>query len=174
MPRALLAFPSLSALLGDAKRVRLTARGGGRRALRAVPTPHPCGAALGAPGAVLSRGCAVLNRGCGGAKTRPFTQHAGPARGGGQHAAPLCLALGHVRYDLYSAYGYTIPPMEKALGKTDIQIALPSGYYGRVAPRSGLAAKHVVDVGAGVTNEDYRGNIGVVVFNFGKEKFEVK
>lgn len=64
--------------------------------------------------------------------------------------------------------------MEKALGKTDIQIALPSGYYGRVAPRSGLAAKHVVDVGAGVTNEDYRGNIGVVVFNFGKEKFEVK
>ncbi|XP_012865739.1 PREDICTED: deoxyuridine 5'-triphosphate nucleotidohydrolase, mitochondrial isoform X2 [Dipodomys ordii] len=36
-------------------------------------------------------------------------------------------------YDLYSAYDYTIPPMEKALVKTDIQIALPSGCYGRVA-----------------------------------------
>ncbi|XP_061036326.1 deoxyuridine 5'-triphosphate nucleotidohydrolase, mitochondrial isoform X5 [Eubalaena glacialis] len=72
------------------------------------------------------------------------------------------------------AYDYTVPPMEKALVKTDIQIALPSGCYGRVAPRSGLAAKHFIDVGAGVIDEDYRGNVGVVLFNFGKEKFEVK
>ncbi|XP_042798051.1 deoxyuridine 5'-triphosphate nucleotidohydrolase, mitochondrial isoform X3 [Panthera leo] len=77
-------------------------------------------------------------------------------------------------YDLYSAYDYTVPPMEKVLVKTDIQIALPSGCYGRVAPRSGLAAKHFIDVGAGVIDEDYRGNVGVVLFNFGKEKFEVK
>ncbi|KAF0880466.1 DUT protein, partial [Crocuta crocuta] len=77
-------------------------------------------------------------------------------------------------YDLYSAYDYTVPPMEKALVKTDIQIALPSGCYGRIAPRSGLAAKHFIDVGAGVIDEDYRGNVGVVLFNFGKEKFEVK
>ncbi|XP_054944227.1 deoxyuridine 5'-triphosphate nucleotidohydrolase, mitochondrial isoform X9 [Physeter macrocephalus] len=42
------------------------------------------------------------------------------------------------------------------------------------APRSGLAAKHFIDVGAGVIDEDYRGNVGVVLFNFGKEKFEVK
>ncbi|XP_060030598.1 deoxyuridine 5'-triphosphate nucleotidohydrolase, mitochondrial isoform X2 [Erinaceus europaeus] len=62
-------------------------------------------------------------------------------------------------FDLYSAYDYTVPPMEKALVKTDIQIALPSGCYGRVA---------------GVIDEDYRGNVGVVLFNFGKEKFEVK
>uniref|UniRef100_A0A2K5CQ82 Deoxyuridine 5'-triphosphate nucleotidohydrolase n=1 Tax=Aotus nancymaae TaxID=37293 RepID=A0A2K5CQ82_AOTNA len=61
-------------------------------------------------------------------------------------------------YDLYSAYDYTIPPMEKALVKTDMQIALPSGWLR----------------GAGVTDEDYRGNVGVVLFNFGKEKFEVK
>ncbi|XP_073921992.1 deoxyuridine 5'-triphosphate nucleotidohydrolase, mitochondrial isoform X3 [Castor canadensis] len=42
------------------------------------------------------------------------------------------------------------------------------------APRSGLAAKHFIDVGAGVIDEDYRGNVGVILFNFGKEKFEVK
>ncbi|XP_072202122.1 deoxyuridine 5'-triphosphate nucleotidohydrolase, mitochondrial isoform X2 [Excalfactoria chinensis] len=77
-------------------------------------------------------------------------------------------------YDLYSAYDYAIPPMEKVVVKTDIQIALPSGCYGRVAPRSGLAAKHFIDVGAGVIDEDYRGNVGVVLFNFGKETFEVK
>uniref|UniRef100_A0A8C4VB52 Deoxyuridine 5'-triphosphate nucleotidohydrolase n=1 Tax=Falco tinnunculus TaxID=100819 RepID=A0A8C4VB52_FALTI len=62
-------------------------------------------------------------------------------------------------YDLYSAYDCVIPPMEKAVVKTDIQIALPSGCYGRIA---------------GVIDEDYRGNVGVVLFNFGKETFEVK
>ncbi|XP_055518648.1 deoxyuridine 5'-triphosphate nucleotidohydrolase-like isoform X1 [Leucoraja erinacea] len=77
-------------------------------------------------------------------------------------------------YDLYSAYDYVILPQDKVIAKTDIQIALPSGFYGRVAPRSGLAAKHFIDVGAGVIDEDYRGNVGVVLFNFGKESFEVK
>ncbi|XP_008851180.1 deoxyuridine 5'-triphosphate nucleotidohydrolase, mitochondrial isoform X5 [Nannospalax galili] len=77
-------------------------------------------------------------------------------------------------YDLYSAYDYTVPPMEKAVVKTDIQIAVPSGCYGRVAPCSGLAVKHFMDVGAGVIDEDYRGNVGIVLFNFGKEEFEVK
>ncbi|XP_029431535.1 deoxyuridine 5'-triphosphate nucleotidohydrolase, mitochondrial isoform X2 [Rhinatrema bivittatum] len=77
-------------------------------------------------------------------------------------------------YDLYSAYDYEIRAMDKVVVNTDIQIALPSGCYGRVAPRSGLAAKHFIDVGAGVIDEDYRGNVGVVLFNFGKENFNVK
>ncbi|XP_054473953.1 deoxyuridine 5'-triphosphate nucleotidohydrolase, mitochondrial isoform X1 [Anoplopoma fimbria] len=77
-------------------------------------------------------------------------------------------------YDLYSAYDYTIGPMDKAIVKTDIQIAVPHGCYGRVAPRSGLAAKHFIDVGAGVVDEDYRGNVGVVLFNFSKDSFDVK
>nr|XP_060611885.1 deoxyuridine 5'-triphosphate nucleotidohydrolase, mitochondrial [Anolis sagrei ordinatus] len=75
-------------------------------------------------------------------------------------------------YDLYSAYDYEIPASGKAIVKTDIQIALPAGCYGRVAPRSGLAAKHFIDVGAGVIDEDYRGNVGVVLFNFGKESYD--
>lgn len=57
---------------------------------------------------------------------------------------------------------------------TDIQIELPSGCYGRVAPRSGLAAKHFIDVGAGVIDEDYRGNVGVILFNHSTVPFEVK
>ncbi|XP_077419168.1 deoxyuridine 5'-triphosphate nucleotidohydrolase, mitochondrial isoform X2 [Vanacampus margaritifer] len=77
-------------------------------------------------------------------------------------------------YDLYSAYDYSIGPMDKAIVKTDIQIAVPHGCYGRVAPRSGLAVKHFIDVGAGVVDEDYRGNVGVVLFNFSKQTFEVK
>ncbi|XP_005100347.1 deoxyuridine 5'-triphosphate nucleotidohydrolase [Aplysia californica] len=76
-------------------------------------------------------------------------------------------------YDLYSAYEYKIPARGKQIVKTDIQIALPDGCYGRVAPRSGLAAKHFIDVGAGVIDQDYRGNVGVVMFNFSEEEFVV-
>uniref|UniRef100_A0A8C5VN91 Deoxyuridine 5'-triphosphate nucleotidohydrolase n=1 Tax=Microcebus murinus TaxID=30608 RepID=A0A8C5VN91_MICMU len=93
-----------------------------------------------------------------------------------EHVTAPTPTQGSVRvagYDLYSAYDYTIPSMEKGVVKTDIQIALPSGFYGRVAPRSGLAAKHFIDIGAGVIDEDYRGNVGVVLSNFGKEKFEL-
>ncbi|XP_011783960.1 PREDICTED: deoxyuridine 5'-triphosphate nucleotidohydrolase, mitochondrial isoform X2 [Colobus angolensis palliatus] len=127
-----------------------------------------------------------LSRGCRGAKTPAISpsKRPRPAEEGGmqlrfarlsEHAtAPTRGSPRAAGYDLYSAYDYTIPAMEKALVKTDIQIALPSGCYGRVAPRSGLAAKHFIDVGAGVIDEDYRGNVGVVLFNFGKEKFEVK
>ena len=77
-------------------------------------------------------------------------------------------------YDLYSAYDCVIPAKGKMLVKTDIQIALPPGCYGRVAPRSGLAAKHFIDVGAGVIDYDYRGNVGVLLFNFNETDFEVK
>ncbi|XP_013789722.1 deoxyuridine 5'-triphosphate nucleotidohydrolase, mitochondrial-like [Limulus polyphemus] len=76
-------------------------------------------------------------------------------------------------YDLYSAYEYVIPPAGKAVVMTDIQIAVPEGCYGRIAPRSGLAAKHFIDVGAGVIDYDYRGNVGVVLFNFGEKEFKV-
>uniref|UniRef100_A0A8C9IVA4 Deoxyuridine 5'-triphosphate nucleotidohydrolase n=1 Tax=Piliocolobus tephrosceles TaxID=591936 RepID=A0A8C9IVA4_9PRIM len=122
--------------------------------------------------------------GCGGTPAISPSKWPRPAEEGGmqlcfarlsEHAmAPTRGSTRAAGYDLYSAYDYTPPPMEKALVKTDIQIALPSGCYGRVAPRSGLAAKHFIDVGAGVIDEDYRGNVGVVLFNFDKEKFEVK
>lgn len=57
---------------------------------------------------------------------------------------------------------------------TDIQVQVPEGSYGRVAPRSGLAVKNFIDVGAGVVDEDYRGNLGVVLFNHSDLDFEVK
>ena len=59
-------------------------------------------------------------------------------------------------YDLHSAYDYEIPPHGKVIAKTDIQICVPDGTYGRIAPRSGLAAKNFIDIGAGVVDQDYR------------------
>jgi len=71
---------------------------------------------------------------------------------------------GSAGYDLYASVGTVVPAKGKALVKTDIAVAIPCGYYGRVAPRSSMALKHT-DIGAGVIDSDYRGEIGVVLFN---------
>jgi dUTP pyrophosphatase len=98
-------------------------------------------------------------------KVAKLTEHAiVPTRGS-------ALAAG---YDLYSAYDYVIPANGKILAKTDIQVKVPHGTYGRVAPRSGLAWKNHIDIGAGVVDEDYRGNVGVVMFNHSAVEFVVK
>lgn len=57
-------------------------------------------------------------------------------------------------YDLRSAHDYTVPGKGKMMVSTDLQIELPHGCYGRIAPRSGLAAKHGIDVGG--TFESFR------------------
>ena len=71
-----------------------------------------------------------------------------------------------------SAHDCIIPARGKGIAKTDLSIAIPSGTYARVAPRSGLAVKHFIDTGAGVVDEDYRGNIGVVLFNHSDQDFQ--
>jgi len=76
--------------------------------------------------------------------------------------------------DLHSAEACTIPVRGKRLVSTGLKVALPAGTYGRVAPRSGLAFKNQIDVGAGVVDEDYRGEVKVLLFNFGSADFEVK
>ena len=50
----------------------------------------------------------------------------------------------------------------RALVGTGIALSIPDGLYGRVAPRSGLAVKHCINVGAGVIDPDYTGEVKVV------------
>jgi dUTP pyrophosphatase len=83
-------------------------------------------------------------------------------------------SIGAVGYDLYSNYDGVIPTSERMLISTGIAVVLPKGVYGRVAPRSGLAVKHGVQVGAGVIDPDYTGEVKVVLFNHGEKDFEVK
>lgn len=64
-----------------------------------------------------------------------------------------------------SAKDMEIPARGRAVVPTDLSIAIPEGTYARVAPRSGLAVKNFIDTGAGVIDEDYRGPVGVVLFN---------
>ena len=66
-------------------------------------------------------------------------------------------------YDLYSIEKYTLKPLERKLFKTGLAMSIPSGMYGRIAPRSGMAFKQGIDVMAGVIDEDYRNEVGVVL-----------
>jgi dUTP pyrophosphatase len=75
-------------------------------------------------------------------------------------------------FDLYASRESVVPARGKAMVDTDIAIALPEGTYGRVAPRSGLAAKHSIDTGAGVIDVDYRGPRKVILFNFSDVDFK--
>jgi len=75
--------------------------------------------------------------------------------------------------DLSAAVNCTIAAGQRALVKTDLSIACPPGTYARIAPRSGLAYKKGIDVGAGVIDADYRGPLGVILFNFGDSDFVI-
>jgi len=113
--------------------------------------PSPVKKALLAPGSVL--------------RFAKLTENAFPPSKGSKLAAG---------FDLHSAYDYEIPAHGKVIAKTDLQIRVPDGTYGRVAPRSGLAAKHFIDIGAGVVDQDYTGNVGVVMFNHNDAPFVIK
>lgn len=95
--------------------------------------------------------------------------------------------------DLFSVENVVIPAGGRAIVDTGIQVEtenteevyssaamgfvvrkVPTNYYHRIAPRSGLAAKYGITTFAGVIDESYRGNIKVVLFNSGTQDFEVK
>ena len=86
---------------------------------------------------------------------------------------PVGGSAGAAGYDLVAAQTAIVPAHGKLLVKTSLSISMPTGCYGRIAPRSGLALKKFIDVGAGVIDEDYKGEIRVVLFNFGDEDFEI-
>ena len=79
-------------------------------------------------------------------------------------------------YDLfcYTDRDILIESMGKSRIPTGISVQLPHNTYGRVAPRSGLTWNKFLDVGAGVVDEDYRGEILVILFNFSKENVIIK
>jgi len=71
--------------------------------------------------------------------------------------------------DLYSIEDISIGSGERHLAKTGLAVAIPEGCYGRIAPRSGLAMKHGLDVLSGVIDSDYRGEMGCLLYNTSDE-----
>jgi deoxyuridine 5'-triphosphate nucleotidohydrolase len=78
-----------------------------------------------------------------------------PSRGSSQSAG----------LDIYAIEELTIRPGQRALARTGLAVAIPEGYYGRLAPRSGLATQKGLDTLAGVIDADYRGEIRCLLYN---------
>ena len=76
-------------------------------------------------------------------------------------------------FELYSADTLEISANSHGIVKTDSSIILPRGTYGRIAPRSGLASKYFLGVGGGVVDCNFRGNVGVILFNHLGKAFKV-
>ena len=82
---------------------------------------------------------------------------------------------GDAGMDVRSVDDLTIKPGERALVHTGLVMMLPAGYEAQVRPRSGLALKKGVTVlnTPGTIDEGYRGEVGVILANFGSEDFVV-
>jgi dUTP pyrophosphatase len=70
----------------------------------------------------------------------------------------------------------TLEPGERKMIPTGIAVAIPEGFEGQVRPRSGLAIQKGIGIvnGPGTIDSDYRGEIGVLLINFGKEPFTIR
>jgi dUTP pyrophosphatase len=98
------------------------------------------------------------------------------------HAAGLPLPAyatdGAAAMDLLAAVDLpmVIPPNGRALVPTGLRVALPPGHEWQIRPRSGLALKHgiVLPNSPGTIDEDYRGEVQVIVLNAGTEPFTVE
>ena len=78
---------------------------------------------------------------------------------------------GDAGVDLYAAEAVALAPGERATVPTGVAVAIPEGYAGLVAPRSGLAQRHGLGIvnAPGVVDAGYRGEIRVLLVNHGSE-----
>ena len=98
------------------------------------------------------------------------------------HAADLPLpayaTAGAAGLDLLAAVSepVTLVPMARALIPTGLRLALPDGFEAQVRPRSGLALRHGVTLlnAPGTIDCDYRGELAVILVNFGAEPFAIE
>ncbi len=91
---------------------------------------------------------------------------------------PQYMTEGSSGMDLFASIDeeVTLHPGERKLIPTGISVAIPEGFEGQIRPRSGLAIQHGIGIvnGPGTIDSDYRGEVGVVLINFGKEPFTIR
>ena len=87
---------------------------------------------------------------------------------------PVRGSAGAAGYDLCASGNYVIPSQGKGTIEIGLTVSLPRGTYARIASRSGLSIRHFIDVGAGVVDLHYQGDIKVVLFNHSTEDFTVQ
>lgn len=85
---------------------------------------------------------------------------------------PVYATSGSIGADVFTLNDVTVRAFESNIIGTGIAVCIPSGYYLRIAPKSGLSVKGI-DVLAGVVDEDYRGEIKVILTSIlGDVKFK--
>lgn len=91
---------------------------------------------------------------------------------------PTYQTEGSAGVDLYANLPepITLQPGERARIPTGIRIALPPGYEAQIRPRSGLALQHGIGMvnSPGTIDSDYRGEIAVILINWGQEPFTIR
>ena len=94
-----------------------------------------------------------------------------------KHATPNYETEGAAGVDLKANIekAIVLKPLERAIIKTGLFIALPIGFEAQVRPRSGLAAKKGITVlnAPGTVDADYRGEIGVILVNLSNQEFVI-
>lgn len=83
---------------------------------------------------------------------------------------------GDAGVDLYSIEDYLLKPSERVLVSTGIKISIPKGYEAQIRPKSGLALNQGISIvnTPGTIDADYRGEIGIITINLGKEDFKIE
>jgi len=76
--------------------------------------------------------------------------------------------------DLRAVESVTLPPGSAKAVATGLAIEIPKGYEGQVRPRSGLCLHHSVIANFGTIDPGYRGEIRVVIINFGREEYAIQ
>jgi len=84
---------------------------------------------------------------------------------------PSYQTAGAAGLDLCCSEDFTLEPMERKLVSTGVRIAIPAGYEGQVRPRSGLAIRHGISMvnTPGTIDSDYRGELRLILINFGSD-----
>ena len=88
---------------------------------------------------------------------------------------PAYKTEGAAGMDLVSAADLTLQPLDRAAVPTGLIIAVPAGHEAQIRPRSGLALRHGLSMpnAPGTIDEDYRGELKVLVINLGREPFTI-
>lgn len=80
---------------------------------------------------------------------------------------------GNAGFDIYASSDIIVPAKGRASIPTGLNLKIPNGYYGRIAPRSGLAFKEGLNTGAGVIDSNYTLEIKVLLFNHTDKDYKV-
>lgn len=96
--------------------------------------------------------------------------------GGEDLELPSYQTAGSAGMDVRAAHDHVLHPGDTALIATGFSMALPPGFEAQMRPRSGLAIKHGITLlnTPGTVDSDYRGEVKIVLTNFGRDTFQVK